>query len=132
MKSKDTCALLDNLTADLTTEDILFAGIKGIIAAEISVKRQSLGMNQKQFAEYMDVSQGMVSKWETGEANFTLQTLAKIAIKLDLPMQSPFVPKKPPVYYSGVTDIVDFRNVATWSSVSNTSGSYERVDLKEM
>jgi len=49
-------------------------------------------MNRKQFAEFMGVSQGLVSRWERGETNFTLETLVNIASKLGLEMQSPIKP----------------------------------------
>ncbi|HHU72181.1 MAG TPA: helix-turn-helix transcriptional regulator [Clostridiales bacterium] len=55
-----------------------------LISSKIQLKRISLGMNQKQFAKMMGVSQGMVSKWESGEYNFTLTTLIDICSKLDL------------------------------------------------
>lgn len=55
-----------------------------IISANIERKRVELGMNQKQFAEYMGVSQGMVSKWESGEYNFTISTLNEICGKLNI------------------------------------------------
>ena len=41
-------------------------------------------MSQKQFAQFMGVSQAMVSKWESGDCNFTIETIAKICDKLDL------------------------------------------------
>lgn len=38
----------------------------------------------KEFAEYMNVSQGMVSKWESREYNFTIRSLNEICEKLHL------------------------------------------------
>ncbi len=55
-----------------------------LISAKILERRCEMGMNQKQFAEYMGVSQGMVSKWESGDYNFTIITLQEICEKLDL------------------------------------------------
>ncbi len=43
-----------------------------------------MNMTQKEFAEYMDVSQGMVSKWESREYNFTIRSLNEICEKLHL------------------------------------------------
>lgn len=58
------------------------------ICAKISVnilqKRISMNKTQKEFAKYMNVSQGMVSKWESGEYNFTIKNIADIFDKLDL------------------------------------------------
>ena len=54
------------------------------ISSKIEMKRNELGMNQKEFARMMNVSQGMVSKWESGEYNFTITTLKEICDKLGL------------------------------------------------
>lgn len=54
------------------------------LSAAIVKQRIALGMTQKQFAEYMNVSQGMVSKWESTDYNFSMKALAEIAAKLDL------------------------------------------------
>lgn len=55
-----------------------------LIAAKIEFKRHELSMTQAEFAAKMGVSQGMVSKWESGEYNFTIATLNNICEKLDL------------------------------------------------
>lgn len=55
-----------------------------LIAAKIERKRISSGMTQKEFAEKMGVSQGMVSRWESGTYNFTIATLNTICRKLGL------------------------------------------------
>ncbi len=55
-----------------------------LISSKIQLKRIELGMNQKQFAKMMGVSQGMISKWESGGYNFTINTLIDICSKLGL------------------------------------------------
>lgn len=54
------------------------------ISAQIEKCRRELGMNQKEFAKYMGVSQGMVSKWESREYNFTIKSLNEICSKVNL------------------------------------------------
>lgn len=54
------------------------------ISARIERCRIDMGMTQQEFAEYMGVSQGMVSKWESREYNFTIKTLNEICQKIDL------------------------------------------------
>ena len=56
------------------------------ISAKIEMCRLGMGMTQKKFAAYMGVSQGMVSKWESREYNFTVKTLNEICDKLKLYM----------------------------------------------
>lgn len=54
------------------------------ISAKIERCRLDLGMTQKEFADYMGVTQGMVSKWESREYNFTIRSLNEICQKLGL------------------------------------------------
>ena len=54
------------------------------ISAKIELARLDRGMTQKEFAKYMGVTQGMVSKWESREYNFTIKSLNEICAKLGL------------------------------------------------
>ena len=54
------------------------------IYAKIERSRLEMGMTQQDFAEYMGVTQGIVSKWESREYNFTIKTLNEICQKIDL------------------------------------------------
>ena len=78
---KDVLSVFDTATS---AADIIAAKTLAGISAEIVKRRISLGMTQKQFAEYMEVSQGMVSKWESADYNFSVKSLAHIAAKLDM------------------------------------------------
>ena len=71
------------------TEGISAAEVKTIvelakISARIERCRLEMGMTQAEFAAYMGVSQGMVSKWESREYNFTIRSLNEICQKVDL------------------------------------------------
>ena len=52
------------------------------IATKIYDFRTSKGWSQKKLAEVLGVSQAMVSKLESGEYNFTIEQLWKVACKL--------------------------------------------------
>ena len=54
------------------------------ISAKIEMARLDKKMTQKEFAEYMGVTQGMVSKWESREYNFTIKSLNEICEKLNI------------------------------------------------
>ena len=54
------------------------------ISAKIERCRLELGMTQIEFADFMGVTQGMVSKWESREYNFTIKSLNEICQKLDI------------------------------------------------
>ena len=61
-------------------------------AKEIKKIRKELHLTQKEFAAYMNVSQGMVSRWESREYNFTIKTLNEICQKLNLHLQLDLTP----------------------------------------
>lgn len=71
------------------TEGISKSEVKTIIelakiSAQIERCRVDMGFTQQEFAKYMGVSQGMVSKWESRDYNFTIKSLNEICEKIDL------------------------------------------------
>ena len=48
------------------------------IAVKIREKRKTMQMSQKEFAEFLGVSQSMVSKWEGAEYNFSIEKLVDL------------------------------------------------------
>ena len=54
------------------------------ISAKIERCRLDMRLTQTEFADYMGVSQGMISKWESREYNFTVKSLNEIFHKLGL------------------------------------------------
>ena len=78
---KDLISIFDD---NLSASDILSAKVLSKVSSIIVNSRIKLGMTQKEFAQYMNVSQGMVSKWESADYNFSLKTLSEIAAKLNL------------------------------------------------
>lgn len=134
---EDERVLLSSLVSKLEEDEMVLATLQGMIAAEISMKRQELKLSQKEFAEKMSVSQSLVSRWENGDTNYTLQTLVKICSILELKMQSPIVPKIPKVYSVGNSRIYNFPCCSRWNSYESpkSSGEYKSVDnqdIKEM
>ena len=98
MKKNDSLEeLLLALTENLSDEELLLAMLQADIAATIAVKRIQAEMSQAELAQAMGVSQGLVSRWESGETNFTLATLVKIAQKLSIDMISPYKRERPPI-----------------------------------
>lgn len=81
---KDLSALLDALTKNISDEDLHLSMIQTEIAAKLISTRINLNKSQAEFAQMLGVSQGMISKWEQGETNFTLKTLVSISHKLAL------------------------------------------------
>ena len=61
----------------------------GQIAAIIQRQRKEKGYTQHELANKLGVSQVMVSRWENGEENFTISTLAKISAALGIEWNNP-------------------------------------------
>lgn len=76
--------LLELFEDNLELSDITASRILGNISAAITKKRIKYSMTQNEFAKYLGVSQGMVSKWEGGDYNFSIKTLAEIAERLNM------------------------------------------------
>lgn len=68
----------------ISDSDIVSAELMSKISSAIVKKRLELNMNQKRFADFLGVNQSMVSKWESSDYNFSIKSLADIAVKLDL------------------------------------------------
>lgn len=99
------------LADGMTDEQLEIERVRAIIGAEIYLIRTSKQMDQKEFAKFMGVSQGMVSRWESGTYNFSVATLAEICSKLGYTFEPQIVEKKPHaeentpvVYYPGKND----------------------------
>ena len=71
--------LLVGLSDSFCAEDMMLAGLEASICSEIISQRIKRNMTQKEFAEFMGVSQGLVSKWEKGLVVPSAETIKKIA-----------------------------------------------------
>lgn len=76
--------LLELFGETISAADINASRYLGEISSAIVKKRMELNMTQKEFAKHIKVSQGMISKWEGGDYNFSIKSLAELAEKLDM------------------------------------------------
>lgn len=81
------------LSGCISKADLYSANVTAKISAFIANKRHEMNMTQKEFAEMMNVSQGMISKWESAQYNFTVESIAKIAEKLNISFDIDFIPE---------------------------------------
>ena len=86
--------VLDLFEDYLSEADILASGLLAKISTAVVKKRIEMKMTQTQFAEYLKVSQSMVSKWESEDYNFTIKALAEIAVALDLDLKVQLADRK--------------------------------------
>jgi ribosome-binding protein aMBF1 (putative translation factor) len=77
------------LKDSLTIEERIAAESIAQIAATIQRQRKILGYSQQELATKLGVSQTMVSRWENGEENFTVHTLAKISAAIGMKLHNP-------------------------------------------
>ena len=78
-------ALAQSMSAVETAKTALHMELRQIIREA----RKQLNLSQKELAEKMDVKQSLVSRWESGECNYTIDTLVEIANALKLSVQCP-------------------------------------------
>lgn len=83
MKLPSAWDMIERMTDDSTRERINLYNIYYEISTKIFDYRMANGWSQKKLAEVLGVTQAMVSKLESGEYNYTIEQLWKIANKLN-------------------------------------------------
>lgn len=82
--------LLNLFTDSLNPSEILASKLMAQISSAITSERVRLHMSQEEFADYIDSSQSLVSRWEHGGYNFSLKKVSEIAVKLNLDVNISF------------------------------------------
>lgn len=77
----------DELFDTLTDEEKAYEDLMAKVSMMILKERQNRGMNQKEFAEFMNASQSIISKWESSSCNFSLKKMVSILRKLDITIE---------------------------------------------
>ena len=84
--------LIKAITQNMSAAEMAKAAINIQIQQMIHDTRMEKGWTQKDLAEKMGVKQSLVSRWESGECNYTINTLIDIADALGLSVQCPLKP----------------------------------------
>ncbi len=69
---------LNEAFKDLPLEAIIESNLLSIIASQIQDTRVKLGMTQEDLAGKLDVNQSLISRYENGQENLTIKSIAKI------------------------------------------------------
>lgn len=114
--------VLDLFRKTVTPEEVIRAMLDAKISSDITRIRIARGLSQKDFAEQIGVTQGLVSRWESGDSNYTIATLAKIAAACGLDIRiSIHDPKMTP---ATVTVLNDYKQSRGFSRTQKYSGPY--------
>ncbi len=105
----------------LTESDIYAAKAIAKISMTIYKYRKDNNLSQKQFAQLMNVTQSMVSKWESGEYNFTVENIAKISESLNLNFDILFTPKNEYSYSNKANSYSYSKSKVSFEIVSNNA-----------
>ena len=112
-----------DIFSKLSREEKLEADLLADIAVQIHTRRIEMGMSQAEFAKFNHVTQAMVSKWESGDYNFTVQTLAKVFANIGLSCTFDVGIKK--AAHAVRTEYV-VKQIETWQTQTTSSGSWDR------
>ncbi len=81
--------LIEALTQNMTVTEMAQTALHIQISRMIRDARRKLRMSQKDLADKMGVKQSLISRWESGDCNYTIDTLVEIANALNLSVQCP-------------------------------------------
>ncbi len=76
--------LLELFKESLDPSEMLCAKLTAQVSAGITKERLKRNMTQTEFAQYMSTTQPIISRWESGDCNFSIKKLAEIASLLNL------------------------------------------------
>ena len=133
-------SFLKELAQYYSPADLLSSTIKSDIANRITSYRVENGLSQSELAEKVGKTQSTIAKWESGNTNFTIDSLSEIAVHLDLDLivklqDRPAKESTFPEHYRGKVVAPDF----SWYQYKSSGSSYCGIshytnteDLKEM
>ena len=82
MRSKVLQRILDNTPKDVE----IFVRLYADLVVRINQLLREKGITQKELADNLDKSPSEISKWLSGDHNFTLRSLAKLSAELGEPL----------------------------------------------
>ena len=117
IKLKDAMSYLDEVCDEPFAERVELYDLYYEISTKIYEYRTSNNLSQEKFAKLLGVTQPMVSKLESGEYNYTIEQLWKIAKKLGCKLNISFEAPES-VDYS----VIDYREHFKENNIINSYG----------
>jgi len=102
-KGKTVQDILELFSEFVTPEDIVFSKLSAEMTSILVKERIKKNMTQAEFADFLNVKQSQVSKWEHGGVNFSLKTIANLVAKLNLDTSIVAYSKSPSVADDALT-----------------------------
>lgn len=133
MNKTDGRKLLESLTNDADPEALYISAVQAMLSAQIAVRRVEAGLSQVEFAKLMGVTQSQISRWENGDSNPTIETLARIAFRLNLHINDLLAVELPRAYYDpGKSNIIPMQRDHWHGITSKNIGYSDEVERQEM
>jgi len=76
--------LLKSFEKYLSDEDVVEIALSLKISDAVTKRRKELGLSQSDLAIKLGVTQPVVSKWESGDTNYTIRTIVDIFCALEI------------------------------------------------
>ena len=107
---KYSSPLLEQILSEITPVQKLKTRTKMTLAARLDDIITAKGWSNNEFAEKVNKNPSEISKWLSGTHNFTIDTLAEIAIALNMSMEDLFAPT-PEVVINKVHTVIPIKDV---------------------
>lgn len=121
--------LSEYISSHLSRAEIASAEIMGLVSAAIIKYRAERDWNQKEMAEFMDVSQSMISKWESGMYNFTIFALTEICEKLEISLSVALGKQRTEMQTASRTDYYTLSSPAAYNVSRAEQRPQNRLEL---
>lgn len=91
---KHSSSVVSQLLNEITPVEKLQTSTKMTLAARLDDLITARGWGKSEFAEKVNKNPSEITKWLSGTQNFTIDTLAEIAVALNMPVSELFAPKQ--------------------------------------
>lgn len=122
IESKLANAKKVDVFSELSQKEKMEADLLADIAVQIHTRRMEMKMTQGEFAKFNNVTQAMVSKWESGEYNFTIETLAKVFSRIGLSFSFDIGEKK--AAHAVILSVSEEKQINQWRTQTTSSSTW--------